>query len=170
MPEFVYHLVPRDLRGDMLLPLNRLREDYPDLAEVYTAKYAHRPHVPNLPVPHLDCTRGDVLMFAPVHPEELKAALLESGRTRYPTRFFAVDAARFTPNDTVLYVPGEKPEDATYTPYTPGCLDPHRVIPDVTRRYFCDTPQDKPVLLFGGVPHVFYRGTIPLAELTTVEV
>ena len=55
MPTLLYKGAIRDLRGDDLLPLNLIRDRYPDLYEREVVKYAERPHVMDHPVYPLDC-------------------------------------------------------------------------------------------------------------------
>jgi hypothetical protein len=169
--EFVYHGVPADLCGDVLLPLNRLRVAYLDLGKRYLAKYQGREGAPLRPVAPLGCTVGDVLMFSPVHPADLRAAMEEAGRPWVARRhWFAVDAARhFRREDTVLLLPGGDPTAPVFVPYEPGSLAHYRAVSERQRQKYRETPADKPVLLFSGTVHVLHRGAIPLDGLTVVE-
>lgn len=172
-PEVVYHGVPDDLRGDTLLPLNRLREAHPDLYERYIAKYRGRADGgPLRPIPPLGCANGHVLMFSPVHPADIRAALAEIGRPWVARRrWLALDAARhFTAEDTVLLLPGDDHGNPVFVPYTAGCLAAHRAVSERQKQKFRDTPPERPVLLFAGTVRVLHRGAIPLEGARVVEV
>ena len=66
-PSAIYHLVPRELRGTLLYPLNQLKSVFPDLAAQHFTKYYDRADLPSTPIPPLQCLWNDVLMFSPVH-------------------------------------------------------------------------------------------------------
>jgi hypothetical protein len=80
MTILLYKAAIRQLCGDELLPLNTIRDRYPDLYDRESAKYAERPHVMDHPVHPLGCRWTDVVFFSPVHPELIFEALRESGR------------------------------------------------------------------------------------------
>lgn len=43
MQEFIYHMVPADMRGDKLISLNSLETAHPELYEKYSKKYFDHP-------------------------------------------------------------------------------------------------------------------------------
>jgi hypothetical protein len=59
--QFIYHLVPRQMHGHGLYPLNRLREVAPDLAQTAFEKYAGRESVLERRIPPLNCLRYNTL-------------------------------------------------------------------------------------------------------------
>lgn len=67
----LYHMKPFDMRGDVLYPLNAMKDIYPDIYEKQIAKYDDHPSRKKLPlrrIPKLDCLWNDVIQCAPVHP------------------------------------------------------------------------------------------------------
>jgi hypothetical protein len=167
---FVYHLVPPDLRGTVLYPLNQLKTIHPEIAAKQMAKYAGRVHVLQQRVPTLDCMWNDVLMFSPVHPAALKAAMEEAGHVRFPRRWFEINAQRFTRDNTALYLPGETPEEAQIMPYEPGCLADYAHVSEAQKRFYRRVEPGKPVLLFGGTPHVLYKGSLHIDQARVLEI
>jgi hypothetical protein len=166
----VYHLVPPDLRGTVLYPLNQLKAIYPEIAAQRMAKYAGREHVLQQRVPPLDCVWNDVLMFSPVHPAALQAAMEEAGHVRSPRRWFEIDTQRFTRENTALYLPGASPEEARIVPYEPGCLVHYAHVSEAQKRFYRLGELGKPVLLFGGTPHVLYKGSINIDQARVLEI
>ena len=64
MHHFVYHMVPTEMIGEKLIPLNSLGKVHPSLYEKYTEKYYDHPERSALlkkQVPKLDCLRNDIL-------------------------------------------------------------------------------------------------------------
>jgi hypothetical protein len=52
---FVYHLVPGNLKGSILYPLNRLRDIHPEIAAEHAAKYQGREETMQMRVEPLNC-------------------------------------------------------------------------------------------------------------------
>lgn len=173
----LYHRAVRDVRGDRLLPLNALRDAHPDVYTREAAKYAGREALATERVLPLECGWGDVLFFSPVHPGPLLDAVRESGREVPPIRFWTLwadqlDAARaclhfvrpwpggrYTPPVPQDYAPYDAPTLARLSEPSAATLDRLRNLP----------PQ-APLILWSDVPHVLYRGTVPLSALGEVRV
>ncbi|NJL81433.1 MAG: hypothetical protein HC917_26525 [Richelia sp. SM2_1_7] len=154
----------------MLYPLNQLKTIYPEIAAQQMAKYAGREHILQRRVPPLSCWWNDVLMFSPVPPSTLKAAMEEAGHTCAPRQWFEIDAQRFTYENTAFYLPGEAPEEARIIPYERGCLVRYANVSETQKRFYRRVEPGKPVLLFGGTPHVLYKGNINIAQVRVLEI
>lgn len=171
---FVYHIVPANLVGQDLHPLNRLSEIHPRLAEEHSAKYAGREWLRRMPVTPLGCTWSDVLMFSPVHPSHVTGAIRHAGLQIRPLRWFALPAERLAPESTVIVLPGpsERQQDPTamrYHPYSAAALAAFSAVPDVHRRYLAGLrPGDRP-LLFAQIAHVVHRGSVDVGSLEVLQ-
>ncbi|HDR7961825.1 group-specific protein [Bacillus wiedmannii] len=80
--EYVYHMVPEELKGEYLIPLNELKRVYPILYGEYIQKYKDHTQRENLltrKIPKLECLWNDVVHFLPLHPYEIYKVLLEIG-------------------------------------------------------------------------------------------
>ena len=78
MQRFVYHMVPAEMIGEKLIPLNSLGKVHPHLYEKYAEQYFDHPERSKLlkkQVPKLDCLWNDVLHFLPLHPHHVYKAL-----------------------------------------------------------------------------------------------
>jgi len=162
--EFVYHLVPDGgMRGGTLYPLNYLREIHPDLAAWHLRKYVGRKDTPAQQVPPLDCTRGDVILFSPVPPAAIRAAMTAAGHTcLLPRRWYEIDVSHFHPSDTALYLPGDSLTKARFLPYEPGCLASYRAVAETQKRIYRAVIPGGYIPLFSGCPQLLYRGAVPL--------
>ncbi len=167
---FVYHLVPSNLRGAVLYPLNRLKVIYPDIAATHMTKYQGRLHLLEKPIPPLDCLWNDVLMLAPVHPAALKVAMEEAGHFRPARQWFAIDAALFRRDNTAIYLPGTHPSEERIIPFEPQCLAQYTHVPEAQKQFYRQVEPGKPLLLFGGIPHILYKGSIEVEGVQIVEV
>lgn len=172
-PRPVYHRVPKGLRGDTLYPLNKLKEIYPDLYEEHSKKYVGREELLTRRIPKLNCLWNDLLMFSPVHPELIEAALESSGHERKRQTWFEFDANRLEPHLTLLTVEYDRDLDDYSAPeehfewFEPEALEKHRNVPPLTLRYYRETKGEAPLLFFR-IPHILYLGSIPIDSATAI--
>ncbi|WP_152363949.1 hypothetical protein [Microlunatus speluncae] len=161
-------------RGDHLLPLNDLRDANPELYTRHAEKYVARPHGLTEPVAPLNCTWGDVVFLAPVHPAPLFEALARSGRAVAPAPPATIDASRLDPSRCVIRLMrhgrdghhADPPDEHDYLPFnTAGLRAVSRVTQIALDRLERLGPDD-PWLPWVDVPHVLHRGPIPLAWFT----
>lgn len=168
----LYHRAVRDVRGEVLLSLNALRVTYPDVYARAVQKYTGREALLTEPVLPLDGLWTDVLFFSPVHPKGLLDAVRASGREIPPVRFWAVNAALLEPGRACvhfvkpwkngIYAPPQ-PED--YAPFNAEILEQVSVPSPETLGRLSMLPLHAPLILWSDVPHVLYRGQIPLTDL-----
>lgn len=173
----LYHRAVRDVCGDTLRPLNALRDTHPDIYTREVAKYAGREELAAEQVPPLECGWGDVLFFSPVHPGPLLDAVRQSGREVPPIRFWTLRAEALNPARACVHFvrpwPGGRymppiPED--YAPYDAPTLVQVSEPPATTLERLRTLPPQAPLILWSDVPHVLYRGTVPLSVLGEVRV
>lgn len=175
----LYHCVPSDLQGTELMPLTMLREHFPAIFERENAKYAGREFVKEQPVHGLDCLWNDVLHFLPFHPAQIRAAFESAGLSWQRREFFEVDplTAGMRGENTVIFRedPFREPRLLAhadeFTPLSAATLQSCGALPFLTRRYYqAMAQQGKRPLIAHGVPHVLYRGVIPIAATRRVLV
>jgi hypothetical protein len=173
---YLYHMVPADMRGQALHPLNKLKAEHPDLYMKKSAKYEDRKHVMEQFIPTLAASWNDVLHFTAVNPSELKQALVEAGYTPGEMKFYQVDPALLDPAKTTVYLYQDKSHDDKMHPHNFEAFDPenletHTTIPETTKRYYKTmfTESKKP-LLFVGVPHILHKGSIDVSDLAVITV
>lgn len=173
---YLYHAVPKDLEGDTLYPLNTLKEKYPNLYKTKVAKYADRESILQIKIPTLDCLWNDVLHFTAVPPELLIAELSEAGRTYTPMNFYKVDPRLLKTEDTTVYLYKNRTNnwhvsDDEFVPLLIEDLPSYASIPDFTKQYYRERylAGEKP-LLYHGVPHILYKGSLRVHELPIVTV
>lgn len=171
-PFTLYHRAVRDVRGDSLQPLNVLRELHPDVYAREAAKYVGREALMQERVERLDCLWNDVLFFSPVHPGPLLDAVRAIGREVSPVRFWTLSAADLDPARACVHLPrpwpgGVKPahDPADERPLDARTLRTVRVPPAGTLARLHALPAGAPLILWMDVPHVLYRGSVPLGAL-----
>lgn len=173
---YLYHRVPQDQQGSVLEPLNQLKISSPELYKIKAAKYQGREHIMDRRIPILDCPWNDVLHFSPVPPADLKAALLEAGMEDKEWSFYQIDSSLLEPENTVTYLHKDigrisVPDASEFAPFDANDLTDLSQIPEKTKQYWKDqyVKGIKP-LIFLGIPHILYRGTLDTTGLSVVTV
>lgn len=175
--KYLYHMVPKDLRGNVLHPLNDLQNIHPDLYLAKVTKYQGRESVMEKIIPTLECKWNDVLFFSPVDPKELKDALVEAGMEPREMSFYQIDPELLDPSKTTIYLfnrdlPPEQIDTlVNYTEYNPKDLEKHSKIPEKTKLYFLEEfKKNKRPLMFIGIPHILHKGPLDISDLPVITV
>ena len=164
-------------RGTFHYPLNQLKDKYPEVYETRKEKYLGREYLLNLKIEPLDCLWNDVLFLSPVHPEKIKDALMEAGRKKeFDYQYYQIDVNTLKKENIAIYSYPRliknfslSPED--YIDFSPEILAEHNNVPEMTKQYFKETyEQDERPLLYAGIPHVLYKGTIDISDVPIVSV
>lgn len=184
--QYLYHRVPDKVVGASLLPLNTmknpetleieaevkeaLKKAYETAMEKYAGEY--RKTIPEKKVPPLNCTWGDVLQFSPVHPALLKEALEAEGFEPQETKFYQIDPALLSSENTTIYLYNEdKDAPDEFTEYDPEKLKEFSKLAKETQRHYAQArAEGKRPFLFVGVPHVFLKGSLDVSNLPVITV
>lgn len=173
---FVYHLVPKQLHGKTLYPLNRLSKIAPTLAATYAKKYLGREAILERHIPPLNCLWNDVLMFCPVHPRDIVQTFREEGYSIKPRRWFEIPLSRFEMRHTAVYFSKLRPfnnfeqDDDDFVSLSQVEFNSLTQITDALREHIQITrSENRTPLMFMGLPHILYKGSLSLDGIEIVE-
>jgi hypothetical protein len=169
---YVYHRVPSEMKGDILYPLNEIKNMYPEMFEKEARKYEGREHIMNDVIPRLNCLWNDVLHFSPVPIIFIKTALAELGKD-FHAEYFKVPAVIFNPEKTVIYLNGEIPkmDPSNWLPYDSAQVSQYAEMPESTKKYYREKlEKNEQPLLYAKIPHILYKGSIDTKNLERVRV
>lgn len=157
----LYHVVPPDMRGTILYPLNELKFRYPDLYARKVKKYEGREHILQRRIPQLrNSLWNDLLFFTAVSPGAMREAWEAAGVPYRHTHFFRFELSKFD-----LSVAGawlwRGPRDAYYSGFYLREWEKYTAIPQSSIEYWRRELQGgrKP-LMFLYVPHILYKGAL----------
>ncbi|GAB4320359.1 MAG: hypothetical protein Kow00117_09860 [Phototrophicales bacterium] len=177
----VYHIVPPNLQGTQIYPLNALKNTLPEIYAQQVQKYRGRAELLQRKIPYLNCTWNDMLHFSPVNPRKLRAAFIQAGFKWNPMYWYEIDPEQVGLNEqnTVIYLsPIREKDDFTvndedFIPFTLEALVMLDSIPKATTDYFnhAKAHNENP-FLFNFIPHVLYYGTLDIthAGVSVLEV
>jgi hypothetical protein len=169
---FIYHMVPDDMRGTTLYPLNLLKDSQPDLYAAEAAKYEGREHLLQERIPTLDCLWNDVLHFTAVEPgkveRELRTAGFDTAQFK-DTRWYKVPLDKLN-KDLVTIFRNDGKNEKQFESYNGKKLRKLSDFPNEARRYYRErfAAGERP-LLFHGIPHILYKGALDTQEFEVIE-
>ncbi len=136
---YLYHSVPKNLQGNILYPLNVLKDKYPDIYAQHISKYIGREHIMQQRISALNCLWNDVLHFSPVHPKEVKQALIDAGRNPdFTMNCYQVDPKLIELKNAIVYLNThtdnkDKMNEENFVPYNHDEVIKFSEIPQVTK-------------------------------------
>lgn len=173
----LYHLVPHNLSGSVLYPLNELEQAFPKIYAAQAKKYAGREVLTQQIIPSLECAWNNVLHLSPVHPKLIRKGLESANIELKSTRWFELDpiALGFNQTNAVIYLhPPKEYLDFTkmaddFRPFNSRALASLSEMPEATLDYYrASQKEGKSPLLFHRIPHVLYRGNLHLKDLNII--
>lgn len=174
---YLYHLVPKNLEGNILYPLNILKEKMPHIYESHFGKYVGREHITQRTIPRLNCLWNDVLHFSAVPPVEVKKALADAGYDKeFTATYYEIDPKVLSPQDTIVYIYShggttDEPREEDFVPYNPERIGDISVLPQAAKDYYKQTVSSgKKPLFYHLVPHILYKGSLDVSNTPTVLV
>ena len=174
---YLYHSIPKNLQGNILYPLNTLKERHPIVYEEQVSKYLGREHIKEQRIPILGCLWNDVLHFSAVNPKEVKQALIEAGRNPdFTMNYYQVDPKLIDLKKAIVYLythtnNKDKMNEKNFASYNPDEIEKISVMPQGTKDYYKKIIENggQP-LLYHGIPHILYRGTVDTSDLPTISI
>ncbi len=180
--EYIYHGVPNNFEGKILYPLFSLRENFPSLFDAEIKKYDDHPKRKELPfkrISKLNCPRGEVLHFSPIHPtlifQALKTVFPDGNRS---VKFFKIPIIRAQGLSIALF-------DMNREGYEFGIEDPDhvfdlvsvesyreiKVVPQEAYTFFNEWKErgERGAPAWGKIPHIFIRGPINVTECDIID-
>jgi len=166
-----------NFRGNILYPLNELKDKYPVIYEQHLIKYAGREQLLKHQIPILGCLWNDVLHFSAVHLGEIKKSLIEAGNKKeFKLRYYQVDPKLLKPESTIVYLYAhadvkDKLNENNFVSYAPDDVAEYSSLPQSTKDYYKEIiDKGGRPLLYHRIPHILYKGTLDLTDLPVIPV
>lgn len=169
---YVYHGAPENMEGKELMPLNKMRDAYPELYALHAAKYKGREEILERRIPLLDCRWNDVIQFLPLHPRKIFELQVKLGLIPevYPYKFFEIDPKLFDPEKTVVFfksAPGEENIEVKWLSEVD--LATTQEIPQATLDYYKSLVGTGELPFnYQFVPHIVYMGTVDISGVQII--
>lgn len=180
--DYVYHMIPKKMTGEVLISLNEIKLIHPELYKTYSKKYSDHPKRSILllkSIPKLNCLWNDVIFLLPLHPYYVYEALHSLGvNIKRDLMFYEIPTERLMKNKNAVYfynkenyigpasdIPDEEIQIIDIISY-PECS----VLPLDTLAYF--TEEHKKGVNFGmfaHIPHILSLGNINIKGVNMIN-
>ena len=169
----LYHRRPLDMRGNVLYPLNVLRDTIPEIDEHQGRKYDGREELLQQRIVPLDCLWNDALHLSPVHPGDVAQVAKSEGVAWSEADWFEIDPSNFTGADTAIFRYTDITISTTIPPDEFASFDQPDLaklseIPTHWRDYYRTADKGGKYFIFCGVPHILHRGNINIEHAPLV--
>ncbi|TSC55432.1 MAG: hypothetical protein G01um101418_916 [Parcubacteria group bacterium Gr01-1014_18] len=176
---YLYHLVPENMKGSILFPLNELKDKHSELYNQYVKKYEGRKELMEQIIPALNCKWNDVLHMLAVNPLEVKEALKKTGvNLNWKARFYKIDPAKLNQANLSVYLYKKKDTGGQFEiapseweDFKMEKMSEYAAMNPQTLEYYKDcVKSDRRCLPFVNLVHILYRGGIDVAGCEILEV
>lgn len=172
---YLYHQVPKNIKGKILYPLNALKNLDPELYTEHVKKYEGRMEVTQQTIPTLNCLWNDVLHLSAIHPLDLKESLVDAGGNKEMQKTcYQIDPYELDIEKTIVYLySGDfgKLSSKDYIQFAPNDIEKYSTITKETKQYYQQeyAKGNKP-LMFHMIPHILYKGTLNIEGAAIITV
>ena len=164
----IYHLVPKKIYGNELIPLNQLKNQFPEVYSAQITKYQGREKILQRTIPKIDCLWNDVLHFSSISPQIIFSHLQQLGFGPFPNlKWYEIPVENIKTLPTVVYqAPPEPRPDFLLTENDVEIFDAAtwkepKTLTSATIQYFLTCKHEgKSPLSFQFVPHVLAKGRV----------
>ncbi len=173
---FLYHHMPPNMHGDILYPLNQMKDSMPEIYNQAISKYTGREHLTQKIIPILNCKWNDVLHFTAVPPSIIRQAREAVGIKMPPAQYFEIDPLLLESKNTIIYLDKVTTINSSISaedclPYNPHNIAPYTELPGETKLYYKKVVAlGKHPLMYVKVPHILYHGTLYIKNIPIITV
>lgn len=180
--QFIYHAVPENFVGNTLLPLFSLKKEQPSIFENEIKKYDDHPKRKELPfklLKKLNCPRGEVLHFSPIHPSlifsALKSVFPDGNRS---VKFFRIPISRIKGTPAIFfdmnrpgYVFGEEEPDIIIDWIDSDTYIEISEVPEAAFAFYREWKErgERGAPAWGKIPHVMVRGPVSVEGCEIID-
>jgi len=115
-------------------------------------------------------------MFCPVHPHDIMQTFRDEGYDLKPRRWFKVPITKFERERVAVYLYRHRPHgkhdfvEADFAMLEDINFESLTLLPNALREHIkIAQAENRSPLFFVGVPHILYKGELPVDELEIVE-
>ncbi|MFH1290260.1 MAG: hypothetical protein ABIH92_02510 [Nanoarchaeota archaeon] len=175
---YLYHMVPPNMRGNKLHPLNVLKDIHPEVYAEAVKKYDGREELLSVVIPTLGCLWNDVLHLTAIDPIEVKKALKKAGKKNIKKRkWYEINPFQLKKDSTTVFLYKDRPQERkrrhdedNFETFDPSQLQKYDKLPKGTfENYKKQISHDKKPLLFHLAPHILYHGSIPVGGCKIID-
>lgn len=155
---YIYHILPPNLEGSVLYPLNELKNIKPQVYAAHAKKYEGREDLMDFIIPHLNVKWNDVLFFSAIN-----SAIFNLNYNKIPITDLPEDKTvvyLYNNTDVNKITKLEQIVKLDYKKYK----EPQE-LSQISLDYYDDCiKNNKKILNFVGVPHIMFSASLDISK------
>ena len=173
---YIYHEVPHGMIGNIIYPLNHLKQINKEAYLKAAAKYQGRERLMDFVIPKLNCLWNDVVHCLPIHPNLLYKAMISCGLNPKSSEWYRIDPSTIEDAQFLLYSFKTNP----YHRVNPDefqiiSIEEYQEIEEVPQKAFdwyrkLANKSGEIRLRFRYVPHFLVKGVIDISKAEIIHV
>ena len=172
---YLYHSVPKDLKGDYLMPLNELKKEHPKIYKKILKEYSDRKNLLKAKIPCLNCLWNEVIHLTSTNPWELKKAFINAGGKDWNrNKFFKINPKLLDKSKAVIYQSsntGIRIFKKDFMEFSLKNIKKLNKVPEKTKRHFRDSlRRNEYSFAFAYTPHILYKGRLKIKDLKIIKI
>jgi hypothetical protein len=167
MAQYLYHRVPPKMFGNIIYPLNELKEIYPRSYHFKTMKYKGREYLLTKRIPFFDCVWNDVVFLLAANPAEV-IKNIESAGLQFGTwkKFFKIPIENFDLSSMITWRE-YKGKYENFSRFDITNMNQYATIPQYQIKYWKHMKGRRNYLAYPYMTHLLYKGQI---DITNIEI
>lgn len=170
----LYHGAPENMKGNELIPLNKMKVSYPELYALHIAKYEGREEILERRIPLLNCLWNDVVQFLPLHPRKVFELQVELGLIPEmpPYKFFEIDPKLLNSEKAVVFFKSAPGEDNVEVRWLRDVdLATIQEVPQATVNYYKSLVGTGELPFnYQFVPHIVYMDKVDVSGAQVIDI
>jgi hypothetical protein len=180
---FIYHMVPKQMNGDILVPLASLKMSAPEAYAREMKKYDDHPQrrlLPQRQLKILNCPQEEVLHFSPIHPHKMFNGLKSVFPDWNHSQLFyeipiehvgRLPAILFDMNRTGTYVFGEDEPIDLFQRITPETYRIYDELPKEALEFYQQWQErgERGAPAMGRIAHIMVQGPVSIAGCHIID-
>ena len=177
---YLYHIMPKDMKGNLLYPLNELKNKYPKIYKEQIKKYKNREQLLKVKIPILNCLWNDVVHLTAVNPKKISKALEKAGSKYIKGKWlwFKINPNKLIKEKAIIFIYKNRKKEKerrndrdNFTEFNIPNLSKYNKISRHTLGYYKrEIKEGRKPLIFHLVSHILYKGAINIKKAEIIKV
>jgi len=166
--EYIYHIKPEIFKGDSILPLSELKEEYPEIYKKEYKKYKDRVGDVDREILPLKTTWESIVNLSTINPIMILTVAELLGNKTDATSIFKIPISALKNKDCVLYTYSNKKE--SYKKFNINGYEEGDKLPKESIEYlFKESKRNKKPLIFEYIPHILVADNVSIEDAVEIE-
>ncbi len=167
----LYHIIPKEMKGDILHPVSRLKFHFPELYRHKRQKREDKRYRDREIIPYVNARWSDTLHFIMAHPEEIRSVLNKIG-IKKSVAFWKIHPGSIRQSKAIIFH-GKKGDNwyhpANFTAFDSEVIKQYRKLSPAIIDYYTRYASAEDVDILHPLPQVLFKGSLNIANCDVVE-